>query len=262
MKNFLRKILPSSLKARIIYYLTTCNTKELNIYLRNSIAFQNLAEPSPLISDIFEHIKQMPGWFNIDDCAHFYLLLSLQSVLGVKGDLLEIGSYHGRSAALMSWCLREGEKIVICDAFESETQDEYVNKPSYHTLIKNIMKVNPELDKSRITVHECLSSELSLAENNRFRFVHIDGGHSENQVYADLSLCQNHLIDEGIISIDDYKNKHWPGVTIGTDKFLSENPEFFIFADLNRHGAIGRKLYLMKNQVAVINHQKRQDRLA
>ncbi len=71
-------------------------------YLRESTKFSDIGEAGPLITDIFEPLKDIPGWFNVDDCGHFYLTLSLQSVWSIKGDLLEIGSYHGRSTAVMA----------------------------------------------------------------------------------------------------------------------------------------------------------------
>jgi hypothetical protein len=69
-----------------------------------------------------------------------------------------------------------------------------------------------------------------------------------------LQLCKNHLTNKGIIAIDDYHNKDWPEVTDGVNEFLSINSQFSILADLNRHGAIGRKLYIILNKN---HHDKR-----
>jgi hypothetical protein len=221
-------------------------TSELD--LRNTTSFHELAVLGPLAIEVFDKIKTIPGWFNFDDCTHFHLILILQSLFGIRGDLLEIGSYHGRSTALMSRYLNDGEKIVVCDAFESETNDNYVNKPSPELLIGNIRKLNPTIDLSEVLVYQCLSHDLSLDKNMKFRFIHLDGGHSKVQVLQDLYLSKNHLVNKGIIAIDDYHNKHWPEVTVGVDEFLSKNLQFSILADLNRHGAIGRKLYIIFNQ--------------
>ncbi|MDZ7291982.1 MAG: class I SAM-dependent methyltransferase [candidate division KSB1 bacterium] len=214
---------------------------------RNTTSFHRDAEPGPLVTGVFNYIKTIPGWFNIDDCAHFYLILSMQSALGLKGDLFEIGSYHGRSTAVMAYCLKDGEKIVVCDAFEGDTDDHYANKPSPQKLIENVRLVNPGLTPSRVVIHQCLSSELSLERDAKFRFAHIDGGHSREATWGDLLLCQDHILPGGVIALDDYKHKDWPGVTPAVEDFLAQFKEFSILADLNRHGAIGRKLYLIKN---------------
>lgn len=213
---------------------------------RNTHSFPTNIEYSPLVKEVFNKIKDIQGWFNIDDCSHFKLLLSMQTLMGIKGDLFEIGSFHGRSTAMMAWCLEEDENIHVCDAFEEHTDDFYENKPSPKRLIANIKKVNPSLNINKIVIYQCLSNNLTIDINQKFRFIHIDGGHSAEQVYFDLNLSNKFLIQKGIIAIDDYKHNNWPGVTHGVEKFLSNNKTYSILADLNRHGAKGRKLYLMK----------------
>ena len=217
-------------------------------YLRESTDFCDIGEAGPLITDMFERVKDIPGWFNVDDCGHFFLVLSYQNAMGIGGDLLEIGSYHGRSTAIMARCLKTSEKIVVCDAFTSETDDVYANKPTPEKLRANVKGLSPGLSEDRVVIHKCLSNDLELDDGENFRFTHIDGGHSAEQAYQDLKKCGLHTQQNGIIVMDDYHNKDWLGVTEGTDRFLAENPGFSILADLNRHGALGRKLYLIKRE--------------
>lgn len=213
---------------------------------RNEHNFPEGIDYSELTVDVFDKIKGIKGWFNIDDCAHFYLLLSYQSALGIKGDIFEIGSFFGRSTAMLGWCLKEGENLFVCDAFELETKDKYSVKPSPEILIRNIKSVTSNLSEDRIKINKCLSIDLHLPKEQKFRFIHIDGGHSQEQVIFDLNLSNNHLITKGIVSIDDYANMNWPEVKLGVDKFLYENRNYKILADLNRAGANGRKIYLIK----------------
>ncbi|MHC4950023.1 MAG: class I SAM-dependent methyltransferase [Planctomycetota bacterium] len=195
---------------------------------------------------MFEKIQRLPGWFNFDDCAHFYLILSMQSALGVRGDLFEIGSYHGRSTALMGYCLKENENVYICDAFDIQAEDSYFHLPTPEGVLENILRVNHSLDSSRVIIHRCLSNELNLATAQKFRFMHIDGGHSKEQTFQDLVLCGRHLMNKGVIAVDDFYHPDFPGVKEGVQEFLSMHPDFLILADLNRHGAFGRKLYITR----------------
>lgn len=246
MQRILKMFVPKTLKEMI--RRDPGNGLQHSAHLRESTSYADIGEAGPLIKNVFSRLKDIPGWFNVDDCGHFFLLLSYQSAMGIKGDLLEIGSYHGRSTSLMARCLGPGETIVVCDAFESETDDHYANKPSPENLISNIQHVNREIEKDRIVIHKCLSNDLQLDAEEQFRFIHIDGGHSAAQAYSDLQLCSKHLLPNGIIIMDDYHNKLWPEVTQGTDRFLNEQDAFRVLADLNRHGAFGRKLYLIKNK--------------
>jgi hypothetical protein len=248
MQRILKKLVPKTLKKIIRRYQG--KGLQHSAHLRESTNYADIGEAGPLIKDVFSRLKDVPGWFNVDDCGHFFLVLSYQSAMGIKGDLLEIGSYHGRSTALMAKCLEPGERIVVCDTFESDTDDNYANKPSPENLISNIERVNREMEKDRIVIHKCLSNDLQLDTEEKFRFIHIDGGHSAEQAYFDLQLCSKHLLPNGIIVMDDYYNKQWPGITQGTDRFLNDNDAFRILADLNRHGAFGRKLYLINQQIA------------
>jgi predicted O-methyltransferase YrrM len=215
-------------------------------YLRESTRRRDVGAAGPVV-EAFERIKAVPGWFNVDDCGHFSLVLAQQSAFGLSGDVLEIGSYHGRSTALLAACLRVDERLVVCDAFESETEDNYDERPSAETLRRNIALLAPDLGPDRIEIHECFSNDLQLDPDRTFRFIHIDGGHSHEQALFDLELCSRHLMPGGTIVMDDYHHPNWPGVTRATDEFLSNHPEFSVLADLNRHGALGRKIYLTRS---------------
>jgi hypothetical protein len=56
------------------------------------------------------------------------------------------------------------------------------------------------------------------------------------------------LSSGGVIAVDDYGHRDWPGVIAGVDEFLRQRPHFEVLADLNRHGALGRKLYLIRTE--------------
>jgi predicted O-methyltransferase YrrM len=243
MKSSLKKMLPGSV-TRVLK--AVAGKPYYHAELQTSTAFKHVGPKSDLLQEKFEPLVDVPGWFNVDDCGHFHLILSMQSNLGLRGDVLEIGSYHGRSTAVMAACLQPGERIVVCDAFEAETDDPYSDRPSPEKLLANIAKVNPGLDTSRIVIHKCYSNDLKLGAEERFRFVHVDGGHALEQALFDLNLCKPHVVPQGIIALDDNAHPGYPGVEEAARRFLQENSDIRVLADLNRHGAMGRKLYLIK----------------
>lgn len=238
--KMLKRLIPGPIK-RGLKRLVNPGTPDF----RKSLAYEHVGPQGPLLRDVFAKINHVPGAFNVDDAGHFHLVLSMQSVFGITGDLLEIGSYHGRSTAVMSHYLRGREKIHVCDAFTADTDDKYQNKPTPEALLANVQRVTPGIG-DRIVIHACLSNDLRLPAEQMFRFIRVDGGHSEEQAFADLTLVKRHLRDRGVIVVDDYDHKEWPGVTPAVDRFLKANPDISVLADLNRHGAKGRKIYLMK----------------
>lgn len=243
MKETLKRAMPTS-ALRVLK--VALGRRYYHAELQTSTAAKHIGPSSPLLTALFQPLVDVPGWFNVDDCSHFHLILSMQSALGMQGNMLEIGSYHGRSTAVMASCLQAGEKIVVCDAFEGNTDDPYSNRPSPEKLLRNITLVNPQLDSARIVIHACLSNDLVLDDSARFRFVHVDGGHSCEQAFYDLNYCKKYLLPNGIIALDDHCHPSYPGVAEAAQRFLRENGDIRALADLNRHGAQGRKLYLQK----------------
>lgn len=191
-------------------------------------------------------LKLVPGWFNIDDFSHFHLILNYQNFYKISGDILEIGSYHGKSTAVLSLYLREGELLHVCDAFKNDTTDAYSNKPSMSDVTNTISLLNDDDVQSKIRFYNCLSRDLVLDDQLVLKFIHIDGGHNYNEVINDLEISNAHLAIGGIIAIDDYGNRFWPEVQSAVDDYLKRAPELTIFADLNRFRSYGRKLYLIK----------------
>jgi len=174
MQHILKKLVPETLKKIVQHYRG--KGLQHSDHLLESTIYADIGEAGPLVKDVFSRLKDIPGFFNFDDCGHFFLVLSYQSAMEIKGDLLEIGSYHGRSTALMAKCLKPGERIVVCDAFELDVDDNYDNKPSPENLISNIQRVNREIERDRIVIHKCLSNDLHLDADEKFRFIHIDDG--------------------------------------------------------------------------------------
>jgi hypothetical protein len=214
---------------------------------RNGTSFGEGARPSRLITDVFERIRVLPGWFNVDDCAHFHLILSLQASTGMVGDLLEIGSYHGRSTCMLAYSLRPSERLVVCDAFDQPTAEPYRDRPTESVLMKNLLSVAPSLRPAQVRIVRGYSRDLTFEADQAFRFAHVDGGHAYDTVAGDLRLVAGRVAPHGVIAVDDYENRMFPAVTRAVDDFLGARPDYSVLADLNRHGAIGRKIYLVRS---------------
>jgi SAM-dependent methyltransferase len=202
--------------------------------------------PGPLLTESAPRLGWIPGWLNLDDMTHFQLVLATQSSAGVAGDLLEIGCYHGRSAAFLAMHLQPGERLHLCDAFGLGGGETYGDTPTPEGVRRNLTAAVPEVDPGRISIHRSLSRNLTLSLDSGLRFAHVDGSHRRADAASDLDLCASHLLPGGVIALDDYHHPEYPGVTEAALAFLASHPEFRILADLNRAGALGRKLYLCR----------------
>jgi predicted O-methyltransferase YrrM len=207
------------------------------------------AEPGPLFTDIAPRIVAIPGWFNADDMAHFWLVLGMQAAAGVRGDMLEIGCFHGRSAALLAMKIRAGERLILCDAFDLPITEAYGDQPTPAGVRQNIADAVPEFDSRQLDIVRTVSADLRLALDIKLRFAHVDGGHSRNEALSDLRLCAVRLVPGGVLVADDYRHPRYPGVSSAVEQFLAERADFCVLADLNRSGAQGRKIYLCRKSV-------------
>lgn len=206
---------------------------------RNDTLFALEARPGPLAA-LYDDIKTLPGYFTYDDAVAFTLLLQTQNVGGVKGDILKIGSYHGRSTVVIGRCVQPGQRLIVCDTFERSVEDTYPEPPSPEALRRTLARLVPDL--WQVDIRAARSDELDL-DGVVLRFAHIDGGHSYDVALHDLRFAAAHLAAAGIIAVDDYQHPDWQDVTAAVDAFVAESG-FEVIADVNRWAESGRKIYL------------------
>ena len=213
-------------------------------YSRTRLRFRPGARPSPAL-ELFRRVATIPGFLTYEDATHFELVLRMQRALGVRGDALEIGAYFGRSAAMIRALLPPEERLVIIDPFVAHSVGAHRPPPSRSVVESNIRSVNTHTGCARLEFIERPSTQASLGEHTRFRFVHVDGSHDHRDVVHDLQLAMKHLTPGGVIVVDDYEHWDWPGVTSAVRELLPREGLVEI-GDFNRQSTVGRKLYLTR----------------
>jgi hypothetical protein len=162
-----------------------------------------------------EEMDQVDGWFYQADVELFGNLLARQTAEGIKGDLLEIGAYQGKSAILMGYGLRDDEELVICDLFGAVMDHGDIAQASrqdYAGLEQQQFVANwDRFHTRRPRLEVCESSALDLGDRI-LRFSHIDGCHSYQCVAKDIALAVTHAGQRGVIAMDDYRGVQTPGV--------------------------------------------------
>jgi hypothetical protein len=160
-------------------------------------------------------LDAVEGWFYAVDVDFFSTLLGRQTAEDIKGDMLEIGTYRGKSAILMGYGLRDDEEFVICDLFSAvmDHADIPLNRrQQYSGLEQDEFLANwDRFHTRRPRLEVCESAQLDLGDRE-FRFIHIDGCHSYQCVAKDISLAAAHTAKRGVIALDDYRAAEAPGV--------------------------------------------------
>ena len=157
--------------------------------------------------------KDFEGLFSDQSAALFDSFLQFQTQSNISGDFLEIGVYKGRSALMSSLHLRDNEAFYLVDLsyYLLETQDRLA------PILGNRGKFYQK--SSKLLTRE----DLNISKHS-IRWIHIDGEHTGNAVWNDLSLCEPLLTDEGILILDDFFNPAYPQITEATYAFLSAYP--------------------------------------
>lgn len=182
---------------------------------RNPAHGSTLVRHSALRTYIAEDRMAIPGWLDIADCLLLVALDCAQRGLGVVGNILEIGVYHGASAILLGYLKRPDERFLVCDLFgspglhpandleraqfaESTRAAFEANYSRYHSQLPEVLAVS-SID---------LVGRLPKAD---FRVVHVDGSHAYDDVRSDIRLAHDLLAPGGVVVLDDAVAPHLPG---------------------------------------------------
>ncbi|MEU8485491.1 class I SAM-dependent methyltransferase [Streptomyces sp. NPDC048641] len=165
------------------------------------------------------HLDDVPGWFPPLDQLLFTWLLEGQARREVRGDLLELGVYMGKSAVLLGRHLHRAEKFTVCDLFEGDAPDDAnqaESTKSYASLTRrafeeNYLSFHDELPKVVQAPSSVISTEV---DPGTCRFVHIDASHLYEHVYGDIGAARELLAPGGIVVLDDFRSEHTPGVSV------------------------------------------------
>lgn len=149
--------------------------------------------------------KKIDGWFFPFDQVAFFELFSMQNQKGIQGDVAEVGVYKGKSLVFLSLLKSEGEQLYGFDLFEQDflkiTED---NLRDYGSTKGVLLRKGLTSDLAPADLDSIISSPV--------RFLHIDAGHEYHEVLEQLQLFSPYVAENGIIAMDDYQDREFPGI--------------------------------------------------
>jgi hypothetical protein len=151
----------------------------------------------------------------------------------VSGATAEIGVHHGRLFIGLTLLQKPGEKSVAIDIFGD--QDLNIDKSGRGDYDRFESNVNLWSSMDDVVIHQGDSTKLTpevLREKagGPIRLFSVDGGHTAEIVYSDMQLAEATLADGGVVIADDIFNQQWPGVAVGTLKYLADGAKLAPFA--------------------------------
>jgi SAM-dependent methyltransferase len=164
---------------------------------------------------------EIPGWFRWVDQQLFRAILADQAD-GAPGDVVELGTYLGKSAVLIGEYVRPAERFVAVDLFgrtdllgdDTDANRREVDK-SYKTLTRT--KFEQNYLARHDTLPDIVEGPSSWVDQHvapgSVRFCHIDASHLYAHVRVDAVNAARMLRPGGVVVFDDWRSEHTPGVT-------------------------------------------------
>ena len=188
---------------------------------------------SALTTDLQHKVAATPGMITLRRAMYLYWLSYAGSV---AGDVIEIGSWQGRSTiALAQGCADSDNGVVhAIDTFLGNPG----NEAMYVVGAEDRSDLEPNFRRNiaaagltdRVTVYAKSSADAVAevaAAVNGVRMMYIDGEHSYDAVKEELELYAPLLSPGGLLTFDDYSTRY-PGVVDAIHEHLAEAGDQYV----------------------------------
>jgi predicted O-methyltransferase YrrM len=162
--------------------------------------------------DYLSIAQQIPGWFLDEAAALWDIFLSYQNMAGVRGHLMEVGVYKGKSALLMAMHAMPEDEVVLVDIDSLKDA---------RAILSNLQDTN--IHYLEMESFDLIRTDLVSTGGNRFRWISIDAEHTREAVHRDLGYANQLLSRDGIIAMDDFFQPAYPQITAAVYEFLERH---------------------------------------
>ena len=207
--------------------------KTLGIFgLQIGVSNTGFWDLDPVFLDLYNKIRSR-SLVKIDRCFMLYQFAKHAS-LTTHGDVAQVGVYKGGTAKMIATCFsKTPKKVFLFDTFDglpalSEKDHGEIGrvykvedtKQFRDTHIDDVKKYLSDFPNVEIIKGYFPQTAHGL-ENRRFCFVYLDADLYQSTKDG-LQFFYPRMIPGGIIMLDDYKTKNWPGVERAVREFQEE----------------------------------------
>ena len=177
-------------------------------------------------------ISSVDGWFTHSDAQLVAAIASAQQAAGVSGAVGEIGVHHGRMFLVMALTLRPGERSFAIDVFDQQQLNfDRSGRGDEAVFRANLAKY--DIPDTQVAIFKRSSLEIAWPEiaaavGGPARLFSVDGGHTAEIVENDIAIAADSLAEGGVIVMDDYFSREFPGVSEGITRFLIGHPGLLV----------------------------------
>lgn len=160
-------------------------------------------------------IDDVPGWFGRTDQDLFDWILGGQTMAPLQGNIVELGTFLGKSAIHIGKFAQHPTRFFVCDLFGSNPLDTmspsartFYSKPFRNKFERNYLHFHDELPS---IIQAPASAILEHVPLGSCKFVHVDASHEYDNIKTDINSARQLLKPAGVAAFDDYRTEHTPG---------------------------------------------------
>ena len=197
-------------------------------------------------------LSDIDGYMSPQSPTLFFYCHRLQEQFDVRGSLVEIGVFKGKSLLVMDALVREGESLLAIDIFDSSvkkgrSEREELRLAAERNIEQHAINKDKIILKARDSLRMSGRDIVDIIEE-KARLIHIDGNHRMPYVLHDLELAAECLADGGIVVLDDFFIITWSEVTEAYFRYVHSGrntiaPFAFGFGKLYLCGITHQKTY-------------------
>jgi MMP 1-O-methyltransferase len=186
--------------------------------LKRRLAHYSVDAPVISLDQLSLSLDSVPGMMSPEAGPTLFILSITQRI---RGDIIEIGSWQGRSTIFLAKgaLASQNGRVYAVDHFQGnpgKTGLYRVHRNDLSDLPDGFRRNVSEFDVARnveLLVMPSQSAAKKLAERNiRARMLFIDGNHDYNAVSSDFAAFKSLLLPGALVVFDDY-SAAFPGVT-------------------------------------------------
>ncbi|MBA3015129.1 MAG: class I SAM-dependent methyltransferase [Desulfobulbaceae bacterium] len=171
--------------------------------------------------------KEVEGWLSSHTLALVHFIDRFQQNNTIRGSVIEIGVFHGRFFIALCLLLRRGERALAVDVFEDQEFNlDGAGIGDYGIFSANLLNRLGTMENICILKSDSLKIQISQLikelSGQKVRLFSIDGCHTVQHTENDLMLASQVIEVGGVIILDDFENRDWPGVAEGANQFLQK----------------------------------------
>ena len=192
------------------------------------------------LDDGYDKVIGMSSQFAAAICCG---LLRIQSDLGVKGPVAEVGAFEGRFFIAMAKALKEGERALGIDVFEwpnPQVIDRFEANCARHGVPAE-KRITWKADSNKMTAAELLAK----VGGEKVRLIHVDGEHTQAALTKDLDLATAVIGDGGVIVLDDMLHPGYPTLMLAVQAYLNRHPDMTVLCIIDRESIFAATKFIL-----------------